>query len=44
MGWKLARRFGCDLDGLIRISAAAQACADYPAFVAAAPERQAHAE
>lgn len=39
-----AKRFGCDLSGLTRISAAARACADHPAFIAAAPENQPDAE
>ncbi|MFC7737055.1 maleylacetoacetate isomerase [Roseomonas sp. GCM10028921] len=39
-----AKRFGCDLSGLIRINAAARACADHPAFIAAAPEKQPDAE
>jgi len=39
-----ARRFGADLGGLTRINAVARACADHPAFLAAAPERQADAE
>lgn len=39
-----AKRFGCDLSGLTRINAAARACVDHPAFVAAAPENQPDAE
>ncbi|MBB5692997.1 maleylacetoacetate isomerase [Muricoccus pecuniae] len=39
-----AKRFGCDLSGLTRINAAARACADHPAFIAAAPENQPDAE
>jgi maleylpyruvate isomerase len=39
-----AKRFGADLSTLARINEAARACADHPAFIAAAPERQADAE
>ncbi|MFH5924398.1 maleylacetoacetate isomerase [Roseomonas xinghualingensis] len=39
-----ALRFGAELGGLTRINAVAHACADHPAFIAAAPERQADAD
>ena len=39
-----ARRFGCDLSRLPRLLAAEAACAELPAFKAAAPEHQPDAE
>ena len=39
-----AKRFGADISALTRIKAVAAACADHPAFIAAAPENQPDAE
>jgi maleylpyruvate isomerase len=39
-----AKRFGADISALTQIKAVAAACADHPAFIAAAPENQPDAE